>query len=124
MENPVAGCSSWKATVYLLSVKIFMYTSKYIYNFRLVRKSEARASSHCKIKNEKIYAKFQCKLGIKFQLINHSKKGSKYFCCKSCRNDYIGGITEITRHENYVKHIISAKSMAKQRSILEVLQEP
>lgn len=56
----------------------------------------------------------------KIMWIKKSSKGNTYFYCKYFRNDYIGGITEITRHEQTTKHTVSAKSMVSQKSLINM----
>lgn len=51
-----------------------------------------------------------------------SKKGCFHFCWKVCQNDYLGGATQIKRHESSKKHTTNCSSLTKQKTLFEVVQ--
>uniref|UniRef100_A0A6P7H114 Uncharacterized protein LOC114344781 n=1 Tax=Diabrotica virgifera virgifera TaxID=50390 RepID=A0A6P7H114_DIAVI len=59
----------------------------------------------------------------KFVWIRKSQKGKTFFHCTACRRDYIGELTEITRHELTSRHVISAKGLVKQKTVLDSFQQ-
>lgn len=56
-------------------------------------------------------------MGTKIYLDICKYKRTNFFFCKCCREDYRGGITEITRHEQSKKHEATLKSLKTQRSV-------
>lgn len=53
----------------------------------------------------------------KFKWISSSEKGNKLFFCKICKADYIGGLTEIVRHEQGKKHQTNARVIKNQNTL-------
>ncbi|XP_030756273.1 uncharacterized protein LOC115888841 [Sitophilus oryzae] len=60
--------------------------------------------------------KYNIRWEQKFSWISESSKGKTLFYCKCCRDDYVGGVTEATRHEQSKKHQTKLKSSKTQRS--------
>lgn len=52
-----------------------------------------------------------------YSWIRKSKKSELHFNCKICNADYMGGKTEIKRHEASQKHIVISQSTQKQRTL-------
>lgn len=45
-----------------------------------------------------------------YKWICSSSKGEHFFKCKTCKNDYKGGIAAVKKHESTSKHIINSSS--------------
>lgn len=54
-------------------------------------------------------------------ILSKSKIDDFHFFCKVCQKDYVGGLTEIQRHENSSKHEKNCTSLKNQKSILPVI---
>lgn len=56
-----------------------------------------------------------------YSWLSKSKIDDFHFFCKVCQKDYVGGLTEIQRHENSSKHEKNCTSLKNQKSILPVI---
>lgn len=57
----------------------------------------------------------------KYSWLTKSKKDNIHFFCKSCQIDYLGGKTEIKRHEISKKHQLTCASVKSQRNLAEMI---
>lgn len=70
---------------------------------------------------KKCYTRYTQKYNVEWEKdypwISRSLRDHVHFYCKCCRNNYLGGITEINRHQLTVKHKQNASSVKKQPDI-------